>query len=105
MITRKLWHLVPKKIREYISDTTGVQARYLRWNIRNKSKRLRNLKGVAAGKRCFIVGNGPSLTVEDLERIQNEDSFACNYIFRIFKDHFHIYFFSIIFAKNWQNKL
>lgn len=36
------------------------------------------------GKRCFIVGNGPSLKIEDLERIKQEDSFAVNRIYKIF---------------------
>ncbi len=84
MILRKIWHLVPKKIREALSDKTGVQAKYLRWNTRLKSKRLRKLKGTEKGKRCFIVGNGPSLTVDDLEMLKDEDTFACNYIFKIF---------------------
>jgi hypothetical protein len=35
-------------------------------------------------KRCFIVGNGPSLTMEDLDFIAKEDSFASNLIFRVF---------------------
>lgn len=45
---------------------------------------IRELKASKSGKRCFIVGNGPSLTVEDLELIENEDCFAANLIFRIF---------------------
>ena len=36
------------------------------------------------GKRCFIIGNGPSLTIEDLDRIKEEDSFAVNRIYKIF---------------------
>lgn len=34
--------------------------------------------------RCFIVGSGPSLTVDDLELIQNEVSFSSNRIYGIF---------------------
>lgn len=47
---------------------------------------LRNLHNIHEGKRAFIVGNGPSLTVEDLNRIQeNGDiSFASNHIWKIF---------------------
>ena len=38
------------------------------------------------GERCFIVGNGPSLTVADLNTLHEhgEDSFAVNRIFKIF---------------------
>ena len=48
------------------------------------TKDLESLKGTKNGQRCFIIGNGPSLTVEDLEKIGNEDSFASNRIYRIF---------------------
>lgn len=36
------------------------------------------------GKRCFIIGNGPSLTAEDLGRLKGEYTFSANRIFRIF---------------------
>ena len=47
---------------------------------------LKSLRGVHNGKRAFIIGNGPSLTPIDLERInENEDiSFASNHIWKIF---------------------
>ena len=43
-----------------------------------------NLKNKFKNKRCFIVGNGPSLTVQDLDRLVGEDCFAANLIFKIF---------------------
>lgn len=42
------------------------------------------LKNSSAGKRCFIIGNGPSLKVEDLDRLVDEDCFGTNEIHRIF---------------------
>lgn len=42
------------------------------------------LKDTKKGKRCFIVGNGPSLNIDDLEKIKQEDSFAVNRIYQIF---------------------
>ena len=39
-----------------------------------------------AGKRCFIIGNGPSLKPEDLDKIKDEFSIGCNRIYLIFKD-------------------
>lgn len=41
-------------------------------------------KNSKKGKRCFLIGNGPSLKVEDLEKLKNEDCFAVNEIHRIF---------------------
>ena len=37
-----------------------------------------------AGERCFVIGLGPSLKVEDLERLKNEYTFAANSIFLLF---------------------
>lgn len=36
------------------------------------------------GRRCFIIGNGPSLSIDDLEKLKNEDCFGVNEIHRIF---------------------
>jgi uncharacterized Rossmann fold enzyme len=33
-------------------------------------KRLKALKDLHRGKRCFIIGNGPSLKAEDLEMLK-----------------------------------
>ena len=41
-------------------------------------------KNSKKGKRCFLIGNGPSLRVEDLEKLKNEDCFGVNEIHRIF---------------------
>lgn len=41
-------------------------------------------KDAHRGERCFIVGNGPSITMDDLELIQGEHSFATNSIYRCF---------------------
>ena len=46
--------------------------------------KLRSMKGSKQGKRCFIIGNGPSLRTEDLNRIINEDSFGANKIYKVF---------------------
>ena len=45
---------------------------------------IKTFKGKYKGKRCFIIGNGPSLTGEDLELLKGEISFACNRIYNIF---------------------
>lgn len=38
------------------------------------------------GKRCFIIGNGPSLRKEDLEILNNEITFASHGIYYLFKE-------------------
>ena len=47
-------------------------------------EKLLSFKDKYKGKRCFLVGNGPSLRREDLEAIRDEISFCCNGIYRIF---------------------
>lgn len=45
---------------------------------------ISTLKNIHAGKRCFIVGNGPSLKMEDLDKIKDEISFGVNRIYLSF---------------------
>ncbi len=47
---------------------------------------LKKYKGVHQGERCFIVGTGPSLKMEDLEKIKDEISFSVNSIVLSFPD-------------------
>lgn len=47
-------------------------------------KNLKKLQGKYCGKRCFIIGNGPSLTAKDLNRLRDEYTFAFNRIYYIF---------------------
>lgn len=47
---------------------------------------IKAFKGIHMGKRCFIVGTGPSLTMEDLQLIKNEYSFSVNSIVLSFED-------------------
>lgn len=51
---------------------------------RGHLKKIESLKNCHKGDRCFIVGNGASLSVDDLELIIDEDSFGLNEIHRIF---------------------
>jgi hypothetical protein len=47
---------------------------------------LTDLKERHAGRRAFILGNGPSLRIEDLRRLENEITFACNKIYLAFPE-------------------
>ncbi|MBQ8635582.1 DUF115 domain-containing protein, partial [bacterium] len=38
-------------------------------------------------KRCFVIGNGPSLTKSDMNLLNNEITFVCNRFFHIYKDY------------------
>ncbi len=47
---------------------------------------IRQFKNKHKGERCFLIGNGPSLRADDLEKLHDygEISFGCNDIYKIF---------------------
>lgn len=49
-------------------------------------KKISIFKNIHRGKRCFLIGNGPSLVAEDLNKIKNEYSMAANKIFQAFSN-------------------
>jgi hypothetical protein len=53
------------------------------FNSRDK-KRMEELREKHDGRRCFIIGNGPSLTISDLEALRGEITFASNRIYRLY---------------------
>ncbi|MEJ7785323.1 MAG: 6-hydroxymethylpterin diphosphokinase MptE-like protein [Solirubrobacteraceae bacterium] len=48
--------------------------------------RLAGLRQRYAGRRCFIIGNGPSLQLTDVSRIKGEVSIGSNSIFLLFEE-------------------
>lgn len=59
--------------------------RKLFYRFSKDAARIRSLKDSHRGERCFIIGNGPSLTAADLDRLRGEFCFAANGIYRIFR--------------------
>lgn len=51
---------------------------------RSICNQLKRYKNIHKGQRCFIIGTGPSLTVEDLEKLKGEIAFGSNRIFEIY---------------------
>ena len=53
----------------------------------NENLELYKFKNLYKGQKCFIIGNGPSLLHEDLEKIEKNSfiSFGCNRIYKIYK--------------------
>lgn len=47
--------------------------------------RLRHLRNTHAGRRCFILGNGPSLRLMNLQPLRNEFTFGLNRIYLLFE--------------------
>lgn len=47
-------------------------------------EKIRALKGIYSGERCFIICTGPSLTLEDVNCLKNEYTFGMNSIYKLF---------------------
>ncbi|HVU21444.1 MAG TPA: 6-hydroxymethylpterin diphosphokinase MptE-like protein [Rhizomicrobium sp.] len=45
---------------------------------------LTKFKNIHNGRRCFVMGNGPSLAKMDLSKLENDIVFGCNNIFLLF---------------------
>lgn len=52
--------------------------------VKNASSRIRALEGIYCGKRCFIMGNGPSLNRMDLSLLEGEYVWGSNKIYLLF---------------------
>jgi 6-hydroxymethylpterin diphosphokinase MptE-like len=49
-----------------------------------RNRQLKQFKNRHPAERCFIIGNGPSLAVEDLDKLRLETTFASNKIYLAF---------------------
>lgn len=64
-----------------------LRAKQTHFRITKEGRTLSKLKNIHQGRRCFIIGNGPSLRVDDLNILyrKGEISFAFNRIYHIFE--------------------
>jgi hypothetical protein len=74
---------------------------------RENNKKILKLKNKYSGRRCFIIGNGPSLKSEDLDRLHlnNEITFAANKISQIFDKTKWRPTFYAVFDEGYQRRL
>lgn len=61
-----------------------LKQKVIKWNkrrpyVKTEGRRLRQLRGIHAGQRCFIIGNGPSIRKQDLTILRDEITFVCNW--------------------------
>ncbi|RXW47914.1 hypothetical protein CYQ79_09365 [Enterococcus faecium] len=83
---RKVIHRIPPilKLMRFVVDVQNKHFYDKFCKNTDNIQRIEKLKNKFLGETCFIVGNGPSLTMEDLELIKDKDCFAANLIFKIF---------------------
>jgi hypothetical protein len=70
------------------TSATGRGISRYAWRLgpsgRENRRRLESLRDRYRGRRCFILGGGPSLAKTDLTRLRDELTIGCNAIFLIF---------------------
>jgi len=54
------------------------------WAIGRGDSLIKAYKDRHAGRRAFVIGNGPSLKIADLDRLKGEITFACNKVYLAF---------------------
>ena len=64
--------------------TAQFELRDIKYATSPDSLYIRKLKDVHRGQRCFIIGNGPSVTINDLDSLADEITFAANGITNLF---------------------
>lgn len=83
----KIWKAIKPKSWTYLSAPRAhiyILARKLLdlINLPNcEMNRIKELKGIHNGERCFITCTGPSLRINDLEKLEHEYTFGVNTIF------------------------
>ena len=90
---REVRKFTPKPIWRIASQTRYALQRAALWPSatfhparRSSINRLADLKNSHVGKRCFIIGNGPSLKRTDLSRLRTEFTFGMNRIYLAFAE-------------------
>ena len=75
------WRL--KNIPSQLKVEHGIRARK-RGKQDDRFLPLKQFENLHAGKRCFIIATGPSLTIGDIELLQDEITFGMNSITKIY---------------------
>ena len=71
-------------------------------------KRMIDLKDVHLGDMCFVIGNGPSLSASDLDKIKEFTTFGSNYIFEMnnfLPTYYFVQDFLLLKNKQFLNKI
>ncbi len=99
----------------FISCMKRFVSPLLRWfalrglPLDSNSRKLIKMKDIHRGKRGFVIGNGPSLRMEDLSKLTNEITIASNKIYLAFdKTNWRPTYYSVIdsyVAKNIHDEV
>jgi len=79
----KLRSFIMRSLRNFDAQFLGLFRGFGLPPTKNQ-KALASYRNKHKGHRCFLIGNGPSLTIADLNKLEGEICFACNLIYKIF---------------------
>jgi len=92
-IRQNLKENLPSPVVEILQETWDAILRLPEWPAatfhpwrRESIRRLNTLKNIHQGKRCFIIGNGPSLKKTDLSKLKHEFTIGMRRFFLAFPD-------------------
>lgn len=54
-------------------------------NLKKYVSKINKFQNLHEGKRCFVIGNGPSLKISDLEKLEHDITFASNSIYALYQ--------------------
>lgn len=77
---RPIWRHARSKLAQWWDELHWVTRPEGQWHV----QRLAALRDKYAGRRCFIIGNGPSLNEIDMRKLKDEVTIGCNGLFMIF---------------------
>jgi hypothetical protein len=83
-IPRSVWHLGSNRYWWWRNRGRHVLARSLDPRWAQSKRNLLQLQNIHKDKRCFIIGNGPSLRQTDLNQLRDEFTFGLNRIYLLF---------------------
>ena len=83
-IPRPLWRTLTGPYWWWYNRARHQAASLLDGRLRESQRRLANMRELHRGKRCFILGNGPSLKQTDLGLLRGELTFGLNRIYLLF---------------------
>ena len=85
--------ITPRPILALARETRDALQRASEWPAatfhplrRESIAKLAALKDIHKGKRCFIIGNGPSLKNTDISKLRNEYTFGMNRVYVAFPE-------------------
>lgn len=90
---QRIKRLFPASVWQRLSEARYAARRFAEWPAatfhpwrRESIRLLSTFKDIHQGKRCFIIGNGPSLKNTDLSKLKGEYTFGMNRAYLLFPE-------------------